>query len=171
MKVSTRRRALAFLLMGFGTLITVGAIAEILNLLIPALIPQIQDLPLMRIHRDHWFVHFWTLASNVVNATLGIGFVAAGWGVKHRATWPLRLTERAAIATVFIAGGGALVCTQFLYPILAPDLSAADEKVRTTTLVMLVSMLGAALLLPILPLLCVRWLRRLERGERAVSAT
>lgn len=50
--VSVRRRLFALSQLLFSLAILIGSSFEVVNLLVPSLIPQIQDMPLMRLHHS-----------------------------------------------------------------------------------------------------------------------
>lgn len=137
--------------LGFGFMITCGALMEVLNMLFPALIPTIQDHPFMRIHHSEPVLAAWTVGSNVLNGAAGLGLVSAGLGIFGRRPWVPRLSRRSAQLLVAVAAGGLLVCAVFLYPVALAELRAADPAARKQGLWLLVSMVAAGFLLPVYP--------------------
>ena len=68
--VSVRRRLFALSQLLFSLAILIGSSFEVINLLVPSLFPQIQDMPLMRLHHSSRIVFCWVLLSNLATALL-----------------------------------------------------------------------------------------------------
>lgn len=141
----------AILHLGFGVMIAGGATMELFNMLLPALMPAIQDNTFMRLHHTEPVLGGWTVASNGVNVFIGLGFVAAGIGIFRRRPWVPRLSRVCAQALIGIALGGALVCAVYLYPPAFESMRSLDPALRIQGLIFLVSMIAAAVFLPVYP--------------------
>jgi hypothetical protein len=137
--------------LGFGALIAGGASMEILNMLLPTLMPAIQNNRFMQLHHTEPVLGAWTVASNAVNVFIGLGFIAAGLGIFRRRSWVPRLSRVCAQALIGLGLGGALVCAVYLYPPAFETMRSLDPVLRTQGLVFLVSMIAAAVGLPIYP--------------------
>ena len=61
--VSVRRRLFALSQLLFSLAILTGSSFEVVNLLVPSLIPQIQDMPLMRLHHSSRIVFYWSFSA------------------------------------------------------------------------------------------------------------
>jgi hypothetical protein len=136
---------------GFGAMIAGGATMEILNMLLPALLPAIQDNRFMQLHHTEPVLGTWTVASNGVNVFIGLGFIAAGIGIFRRRSWVPRLSRLCAKALIGIAFGGALVCAVYLYPPAFEFMRSSDPALRIQGFVFLGSMIAAAVFLPVYP--------------------
>jgi hypothetical protein len=137
--------------LGFGALVAGGATMEILNMLLPTLMPAIQDNVFMQLHHTQPVLGTWTVASNGVNVFIGLGFIAAGMGIFRRRPWVPRLSRVCAQALIGIALGGALVCAVYLYPPAFETMRSLDPALRLQGTIFLVSMIAAAVSLPIYP--------------------
>ena len=137
--------------LGFGAMIAGGASMEILNMLLPTLLPTIQNNRFMELHHTEPVLGTWTVASNGINVLLGLGFIAAGLGIFRRRSWVPRLSRVCAQALIGSGLGGALVCAVYLYPPAFEFMRSTDPALRTQGLVFLVSMISAAVFLPIYP--------------------
>jgi hypothetical protein len=142
---------LGILHLGFGAMIAGGATMEILNMLLPTLVPAIQNNRFMQLHHTEPVLGAWTVASNGVNLLIGLGFIAAGLGIFRRRSWVPRLSRVCAQALIGIALAGALVCAVYLYPPALESMRSLDPALRIQGLVFLVSMIAAAVCLPIYP--------------------
>lgn len=145
-----KRVALALASLGFGVMIAAGGVLEVLNLLMPSLFPALQDSPMMRLHHTEPVVFVWTLGSNLVGVAAGVGFVATAVGLIRRRAWAAPVGRRAARAMLVVAVGAALVCGVYLVPPLWRGL--ADPVRHVESLVLLLSIAGSTLFVPIVPL-------------------
>jgi hypothetical protein len=92
--LSFRRRAFAIGQMALSGLIVVGSCFEVVNLLVPSLIPSIQEEPLMKLHHHNRVVFFWTLLSNLLNFVLGSLLVRGALGTLRGDVAASRLGRR-----------------------------------------------------------------------------
>jgi hypothetical protein len=114
--VSARRRLFALSQLLFSLAILFGSSFEVLNLLVPSLIPQIQDMPLMRLHHSSRIVFYWTLLSNLATAVLTAVLVKAALGTMRNEGSASHQSRRAILAFYFIVVGAAIVSVVFLLP-------------------------------------------------------
>jgi Na+/melibiose symporter-like transporter len=114
--VSVRRRLFALAQLLFSLAILIGSSFEVLNLLVPSLIPQIQDMPLMRLHHSSRTVFYWTLLSNVATALLSAVLVRTALGTMRNEAAASHQSRRAILAFYFILVGSAIVSVVFLVP-------------------------------------------------------
>lgn len=114
--VSVRRRLFALSQLLFSLVILLGSSFEVVNLLVPSLIPQIQDLPLMRLHHSSRIVFYWTLLSNLATVLLSAVLVRAALGTMRNEAPASHQSRRAILAFYFILVGAAIVSVVFLLP-------------------------------------------------------
>ena len=140
--MSTKRRLFLLFQLGFGALVAAGAGFEVLNLLVPSLLPELQANPLMRLHHENRVVFFWTLGSNLV--TIPIGLVLAGSAVLalRGRMERLRLAKPALLAFVAIMIGAIVVSGRYL---VAPGFaSGADPAALAVAIAVVSSWFGLA---------------------------
>ena len=137
--------------LGFGALMACGATLEVVNMLLPHLLPAIQSNRFIQLHHTQPVLGTWTVASNMVNVLIGLCFIAAGFGLFHRRSWGPRLSRWCAQALLGIAAGGVVVCAVYLYPLAFEMMRSPAPTLCKEGLVMLASMIGAAGSLPIYP--------------------
>jgi hypothetical protein len=144
-----KRMALALFSVGFGFMIAGGGAFEVVNLLQPSLFAEAQDNPIMRLHHAEPVVFGWTLGANLAGILAGLAFAVTGVGLWRRRPWSAPL-GRLAARTMFVScAGGALVCALYLVPPLWRGL--ADPARHVESLVLLVSVAGSTLLVPVFP--------------------
>jgi hypothetical protein len=137
--------------LGFGAMLVGGGTFEALNMLLPSLMPAIQNNRFMQLHHTEPVLGGWTVASNGLNVLIGLGFIAAGIGLFRRRSWVPQLSRWCAQALIGIAAGGAVVCAVYLYPPAFESLRSLDPTRRLEGLIFLSSMIGAAVFLPVYP--------------------
>jgi hypothetical protein len=150
--VSVRRRVFALSQLLFSLAILVGSSFEVLNLLVPSLIPQIQDLPLMRLHHSSRIVFYWTLLSNVVTAVLSAVLVRAALGTLRNEASASYRSRRAILAFYFILIGAMIVSVVFLVPPALRMMHTGQEHMMGVILLLSVfsSLVGLTVFLTIL---------------------
>ena len=149
---SLRRRAFALAQLAMGALVAAGSSFEVLNLIFPSLLPEIQDVPLMRLHHSNPVVFYWTLCSNLVTAVLGALLVRAALGT-FRGSVTASLTARRIVALfAIIVVGATTVSGIYLLPHIQAMLhSPPDHTMGVVLLVSVVSSLaGLAFMLTLL---------------------
>jgi hypothetical protein len=139
MMISMRRLLFAIMQIGFGMMVLLGSTFEALNLLVPSLLPEIQNNPLMALHHENRVVFWWTLLSNLATIPIAIALVVSGIGVARGRVASSRLALKTAALFALIVAGGAIVSGLYLVP---PLLTKMSGSMRT---IMLVS-IGSALI-------------------------
>lgn len=140
--VSVRRRLFALAQLLFSLPILIGSSFEVVNLLVPSLIPQIQDLPLMRLHHSSRIVFYWVLLSNLATALLAAVLVRAALGTMRNEASASQQSRRAILAFYFIIAGSAIVSgVFFLPPALAMMHSDSEHMMGIVFLVSIISSL------------------------------
>lgn len=114
--VSIRRRLFALSQLLFSLAILIGSSFEVINLLVPSLFPQIQDMPLMRLHHSSRILFSWTLLSNLATVLLSAILVRAALGTMRNETSASHQSRRAILAFSFIIVGATIVSVMFLLP-------------------------------------------------------
>lgn len=137
--------------LGFGAMLACGATMEVVNMLLPHLLPAIQSNRFIQMHHTQPVLGIWTVTSNAINVIIGLCFIAAGLGLFRRQSWGPRLSRWCAKALLGIAAGGLVVCAVYLYPLAFEMMRSPEPASRKEGLVMLASMIGAAVFLPIYP--------------------
>lgn len=150
--------------LGFGAMLACGATMEVVNMLLPHLFPAIQSNRFIQMHHTQPVLGTWTVASNMVNVLIGLCLVAAGFGLFRRRPWGPRLSRWCAQALLAIAAGGVVVCAVYLYPLAFEMMRSPEPIARKEGLLMLASLIAAAVSLPIYPGIVWWALRGVEVG-------
>lgn len=143
----TRPRWLSILLWAVilvGLMQMMGAAFEVLNMLMPSMLPDIQDNEIMQLHHEQPVVEAWTTIGNLAGLVLGVGFVVGGRRLLRGDAHGLRLTRVCAALTFVYVTIGAVVSAVFLVPLFVPLLDDVDPDRRLTALVFLITMAGSA---------------------------
>lgn len=114
--VSVRRRLFALAQLLFSLPILIGSSFEVVNLLVPSLFPQIQDMPMMRLHHSSRIVFYWVLLSNLATALFSAVLVRAALGTMRNEAPASRQSRRAILAFYVILVGSAIVSIVYILP-------------------------------------------------------
>ena len=140
--VSVRRRLFALSQLLFSLAILIGSSFEVVNLLVPSLIPQIQDMPLMRLHHSSRIVFYWVLLSNLATVLVSAVLVRAALGTMRNEASASHQSRRAILAFYFILVGSAIVSgVFFLPPAIAMIHSDSEHMMGMIFLVSIISSL------------------------------
>lgn len=150
--VSVRRRLFALSQFLFSFTILISSSFEVVNLLFPSLIPQIQDMPLMRLHHSSRIVFYWTLLSNLATVVLSAILLRAALGTMRNEGWASQQSRRAILAFYFILVGAAIVSVVFLVPPALTMIHSDSEHMMGIIFLVSVisSLIGLAVFLTVL---------------------
>jgi len=147
--MSLRRRVFALAQLAFALLVLAGSSFELLNLLVPSMLPSIQDIPLMRMHHANRVVFYWTLLSNVVTAGLSLELIRGAIGVFKGSPAASQASRRAIAVFFIVLGGSAAISAVYLFPPIMTMLRSSREHGEGLVLLISVgsSLLGLAVTL------------------------
>ncbi len=139
--MSFRRRAFATMQLFLAILILVGSSFEVLNLVFPSLVPQIQDAPLMRLHHAERVVFYWTIVSNIASAILAVLLIRGAIGTLRNRPAASQLSRHAIRAFFVIVAGSAVVSGLYLLPPILVMLG--DPRQHSIGLILLISVFSS----------------------------
>jgi hypothetical protein len=134
-----------------GVMQMLGAAFEVVNMLAPSILSDVQDNEVMQIHRDEPLVTMWTTFGNAVGLVLGLGFVVGGRRLLAGDRRGLRLSRISAVSTAIYAALGATVSVVYLVPLLLPMLNSGDPDQQAMGVVVLSAIAGSACFFIIFP--------------------
>jgi hypothetical protein len=136
--ISTRRRLCAYAQIAFATMVLLGSTFEVVNLLVPSLMPEIQSNPMMLLHHEDRVIFWWTLLSNLATIPIALTLIVAGVRTARGNVDASKLAMKAAACFAAIIIGAAYVNIVHLIP---PLLTKLSGDMRTIVLFSIASAL------------------------------
>ena len=153
-------RLLSYLQIAFAAMIGFGSAFEVLNLLWPALLPELQQNPIAQLHHQNRVVGAWTLWSNIAIVAIAIGLIRGAFRMLRRDEGGRALSRRLAFAMLGISLGAALISVFYLFPLLSPMLQSADESQRAMAIIFFSSIAASLFFVPAYPVAAIAILGR-----------
>lgn len=166
--VSARRRLFALSQLLFSLAILTGSSFEVINLLVPSLFPQIQDMPMMRLHHSSRIVFYWVLLSNLATALLSAVLVRAALGTMRNEASASHQSRRAILAFYCILVGSAIVSGVFFIPPALTMIHSGSERMMGT--VFLVSIISSLIGLTVFSTVLFLGHGAIQRRQRNAAA-
>lgn len=163
--MSVRRKFFGGAQIAFSMFVFMGSSFEVMNLLFPTLLPEIQGNPLMALHHSEPIVFWWTLLSNLTTACLAVVLFAAAIGLLRQRQASSRTSILAIKVFLLVLGGATVVSCVYLLP---QQVTMLHSPSRVIGLIMIVSMASA--ILGVAVSLGVLWIAHANNLRRASAA-
>jgi hypothetical protein len=138
--MTLRIKLLAFVQISFAGMVLVGSAFEVMNLLLPTLIPEIQANPVMALHRSQPVVYWWTLLSNIATGSMAVVLALSGIGVLKGRRKSSQTSVFIIKAFLLVLIGASVVSGTYLLP---QQISMLHSASRSLALIMIVSIASA----------------------------